>query len=125
MNGYIVQAEIKKSNSVTEFDTPERCYIKEISNDNNDEQVSIAQARVEPGVTTAWHKLKAVTERYIIVKGQARVEIAGLEPTDVVEGDVVIIPADTAQRISNTGQTDLIFYAVCSPCFTPECYITL
>ena len=120
-----MRAEIKRINSITEFDTAERCFIKEVSNNSNDQEVSIAQARVAPGVTTAWHKLKAVTERYIIVSGQAQVEIEGLEATDVVEGDVVLIPAYTAQRISNTGQSDLIFFAVCSPRFTDECYISL
>lgn len=120
-----MRAEIKRINAVTEFDTAENCFITEISNNANDEEVSIAQARVEPGVTTTWHKLKAVTERYFIVSGQARVEIAGLEATDIVAGDVVLIPADTAQRITNTGQTDLIFLAICSPRFTAECYFSV
>ncbi len=120
-----MQAKIHQNSSVTEFDTLERCYIKELSNDSNDEMASIAEARVEAGVTTAWHKLKAVTERYIIVSGQGRVEIEGLQPADVIAGDVVIIPADTAQRIYNTGLTDLTFLAVCTPRFTPDCYITL
>ena len=109
---------------MTEFDTSERCYIKELSNDSNDEQVSIAQARVEPGITTAWHKLKAVSERYIIASGQGRVEVEGIDAVDVCQGDIVIIPAGSAQRISNIGHTDLIFYAVCSPRFKPECYIS-
>ena len=120
-----MQAKIHFNNSVNEINTVERCFIKELSNDSNDEMASIAQARVEAGVTTSWHKLTAVTERYIIVSGQGRVEIEGLQPADVIAGDVVIIPADTAQRISNTGSTDLIFLAVCTPRFTPECYITL
>ena len=120
-----MRAEIIRNSLVTEFDTAERCYIKELSNGPNDEQVSIARARVEPGVTTAWHKLKNVSERYILISGQGRVEIAGLDTTHVVAGDIVIIPANTAQRISNTGKSDLIFLAVCSPRFQPECYITL
>ncbi len=111
--------------TVIEFDTKERCYIKELSNTVNDKLISIAEARVEAGITTAWHKLTAITERYIIISGQGRVEIEGLSPTDVIVGDIVIIPPDTAQRICNTGQDDLLFYAVCSPRFTPDCYIPL
>ena len=118
-------AKIHHVNTATEFDTLERCYIKELSNSPNDEQVSIAQARVEPGITTAWHKLKEVTERYIITSGQGRVEIEGLQPTDLKVGDIVIIPSDTAQRITNTGSTDLLFLAICSPRFTPKCYISI
>lgn len=120
-----MKAEIIKNNSITEFHTPERCYIKELNNDSNDTQLSIAQARVEPGITTAWHQLKDVSERYLIISGQGCVEIAGLDSTDVTVGDVVLIPSDTAQRITNTGQNDLLFYAICCPRFVPECYRSL
>ena len=120
-----MRPEVKKSNVDTEFKTEERCYIVETANDSGDELVSISRARVEPGVTTAWHKLKGVAERYIIISGQGRVEINDLDPMDVIEGDVVRIPSDTPQRITNTGQIDLIFYAVCSPRFQTRCYISL
>ena len=118
-----MRAEVKKHSETTEFPTKERCHITEIANDSGDEYVSIARAKVEPGITTAWHKLKGVTECYIIISGHGRVEIN--DPIDVCEGDVVRIPAGTAQRISNTGRTDLIFYAVCSPPFRNECYVSL
>lgn len=117
--------EVKKSLLVDEFQTEERCFIAEIANDSGDELVSIARARVKPGVTTAWHRLKGVSERYIIVSGQGRVEIGDLEPMDVYEGDVVRIPADTSQRIKNTGEIDLVFYAVCSPPFKTSLYESL
>lgn len=120
-----MRAEIRKNHLTAEKATDERCFIREISNNADDESVSIAEARVEPGVTTAWHKLAGISERYIIVSGQGRVELARLKPADVTAGDVVRIPPDTAQRITNTGQNDLIFYAVCSPRFLPEYYITL
>lgn len=120
-----MQPEVKKNNGAAEFKTEERCYIAEIANDSGDEFVSISRARVEPGVTTAWHKLKGVAERYIIISGQGRVEINDFDPIDVLEGDVVRIPADRPQRITNTGQIDLIFYAVCSPRFQTSCYVRL
>jgi len=120
-----MKAEIITSQLVTEYATEERCYIKEISNRTDDESVSVAQARVEPGITTAWHKLTGVTERYIIISGEGRVEVGGIQPADVSAGDMVKIPAGTGQRITNTGQTDLVFYAVCSPRFTQPCYVSL
>ena len=120
-----MEAGIKKCLLAAEFETDERCHIIEVANDPGDEAISIARARVEPGVTTAWHKLKGVTERYLIISGQGRVEVGDLEATDVSSGDVVRIPADTRQRITNTGKEDLIFYAVCSPRFIESCYITL
>jgi len=117
--------EVMRSNTTAEFETDERCHIMETANDSGDEAVSIARARVEPGVTTAWHKLDGIAERYIIISGAGRVDIGELEPTDILEGDVVRIPADTPQRITNSGETDLIFYAVCSPRFVPGCYVSL
>ena len=120
-----VRPEVKKSNVAVEYETEERCYIAETANDSGDELVSISRARVSPGVTTAWHKLKGITERYIIVSGQGCVVINDLEPIDVFEGDVVRIPADTPQRITNIGQNDLIFFAVCSPRFLKNCYVSL
>lgn len=120
-----MQPEVKPASAAVEFETSERCHITEVANDPGDEFVSIARARVEPGVTTARHKLDRISERYIIVSGQGRVEVNELKPIDVGPGDVVRIPADIAQRITNTGKTDLIFYAVCSPPFRQASYVSL
>ena len=117
--------EVKRRDRIQEFETEERCLILEVANDDGDEQVSIARARVKPGITTAWHKLNGITERYIIIAGRGRVQIGDSTPLDVHEGDVVRIPADTAQRIENTTEEDLVFYAVCSPRFRQKCYVAL
>ena len=63
-----------------EYFTEERCFILESWNDPRDPHVSIARARVEPGVTTRWHRLAGVTERYCILAGRGRVEIGDLPP---------------------------------------------
>ena len=118
-------SEIRKSKTVREFETDERCHIQEIANDAGDELVSIARARVEPGITTAWHLLEGISERYIIVSGQGRVEVDDLKPVTVEPGDVVRIAAGKAQRVANTGKDDLIFYAVCAPPFRQACYQSL
>ena len=120
-----MRAEIRKASDVREFTTVERCHIVEIANDDGDQQVSIARARVEPGVTTAWHALDGIGERYIIVAGRGRAEIGDLEAVDVEPGDVVRIPPGTRQRIANTGDEDLLFYAVCSPPFSAAHYRNL
>lgn len=116
---------ILKAKNIKEYYFDERCYITEISNSSNDSNVSIAKARVTPGTTTVWHKLTGITERYLIISGTGSVEVGENKPEQVGEGDVVIIPADTRQRITNTDKTDLIFYAICSPRFRPNCYISL
>lgn len=87
-----MKAEIKKQNLKTEFYTSEKCYITELSNMPDDSDVSIAQARVEPGVTTRWHRLKEITERYYIVSGRGVVEIGEMPPQEVTTGDIVLIP---------------------------------
>lgn len=102
--------------------TKELCHILELSNSDTDEDVSIAQARVEPGVSTRWHRLKNTAERYYIISGEGQVEIGNLSARQVNPGDVVLIPALCPQRIHNTGQTDLIFLAICSPRFLQENY---
>ena len=58
-----------------EFATAERCWIAELSNSEHDPSLSIAQARVPPGVTTRWHRLRDIDERYVILEGTGVVEI--------------------------------------------------
>ncbi|MGA8259979.1 MAG: cupin domain-containing protein [Arenicellales bacterium] len=105
-----------------EFYTPERCYITELSNTADDPAVSIARARVEPGVTTRWHRLAAIAERYYILSGIGRVEVGDLPPQQVSAGDTVLIPPMCPQRIANVGAEDLIFLAICTPRFSSEAY---
>ncbi len=105
-----------------EFYTPERCHILEVGNLAEDTEASVARARVEPGVTTRWHRLRATTERYYILSGQGEVAVGDLPPQPVGPGDYVLIPADTRQRIRNVAETDLIFLAICSPRFNADAY---
>ena len=116
-----MKTAILKQDLAYEFYTPERCYIFESANATND-TLSIARARVEPGVTTKLHSVEDTVERYIIAEGQGRVEIGNLAPQDVCPGDVVLIPAGVPQRITNIGKADLIFYCVCTPPFRQEAY---
>ena len=73
--------------TATESFFAEGCFITEWWNSTADMAVSVARARVEPGVTTRWHRLRGVTERYLILEGQGRVEVG--------EG-----PAETADQRS-------------------------
>jgi mannose-6-phosphate isomerase-like protein (cupin superfamily) len=102
--------------------TPELCHITELSNSERDEELSIAAARVAPGVTTRWHHLTETAERYVILSGQGLVEIGDLPPQTVRPMDVVLIPPGCRQRISNTGNEDLVFLALCTPRFRPSVY---
>jgi len=105
-----------------EFFTSEQCYIRELSNSDRDPQVSIAQVRVRPGITTRWHRLVGIAERYCILSGNGEVQIGERPAQAVAAGDLVIIPAGCRQRIRNPGADDLVFLAICTPRFRIECY---
>ena len=113
---------IKRYEPSTEYYFAEGCHINELSNDKHDPAVSIARARVPVGGTTRWHALTGVVERYLIEAGQGAVHLGALAPQRVSAGDVVLIPAGCAQRIANTGDNELVFLAICSPRFQPQCY---
>ena len=117
-----MQAKILKHDAQNEYFFHEGCYINELSNHVQDPGLSIAQARVCPGVTTQWHALRETTERYLILSGQGSVEVGDLAAQPVEPGDVVLIPPGTRQRITNTGNADLLFLALCTPRFQSRNY---
>jgi mannose-6-phosphate isomerase-like protein (cupin superfamily) len=106
----------------SEYYFQEGCHIIEMLNSPEDPAVSIARARVAPGVTTLPHRLKDITERYVILEGKGRMRVGSLSPQEVIPGDVVLIPPDCTQSITNIGTVDLVFLAICSPRFIPEAY---
>lgn len=116
---------IRYANESPEYWFEEGCWISELSNHRDDPQLSIARARVEPGDTTRWHALEGITERYVILSGQGRVELGRKAREPVSAGDVVIIAPGMPQRIANVGDEDLVFLAICTPRFRPECYRNL
>jgi mannose-6-phosphate isomerase-like protein (cupin superfamily) len=105
-----------------EYFFKEGCHISEWWNRDDDTTVSIARARVEPGMTTRWHRLSGIAERYVILSGSGRVEVEGIDAETVGPGAVVLIPPGAAQRISNSGDVDLVFLAICTPRFVREAY---
>lgn len=118
-------AKIIAGDTHAEYWFDEGCHILEVSNHPDDPHLSIARARVAAGTSTRWHRLHDVWERYLVIKGTGVVEVGDLPSTPVAEGAVVIIPPGTRQRIRNTGNEDLVFYALCSPRFTAACYEAL
>ena len=117
-----MKASIKKQELAKEFYTAEKCFITELSNTSDDPELSIARARLAPGVTTNWHRLKDTGERYCIINGNGLVEIGEMQPQKVSSGDTVLIPPMCRQRITNIGTDDLIFLAICTPRFVPGNY---
>ena len=117
-----MQARVIRPETSREYYFEEGCHILELYNSPEDEQVSIARARVEPGNVTRRHALHATVERYLILAGTGEVEIDGVPAGSVGPGDLVLVPAAKDQRIRCTSGSDLVFYAICTPRFRPECY---
>ncbi|QMU60206.1 MAG: cupin domain-containing protein [Gammaproteobacteria bacterium] len=117
-----MQPYVKKADFSNEYYFGEGCYITELSNSDDDPGLSIARARVEPGVTTQLHELIGTVERYVILEGEGLIDVGNLSPQAIRPCDVVIIPSGCMQKISNTGASDLIFLAICSPRFQKSCF---
>jgi len=114
--------QINRAREADEYPIAERCRILEIWNRPDDPGLSVARARVAPRVTTRWHRLVGIRERYLILSGQGRVEVGDLAPQVVGPGDLVFIPPGCPQRITNLGDADLVFLALCTPRFVPGAY---
>ena len=106
-----------------EFFTNERCHILEmLNNHDTTKPFSIARARVEPGVTTAWHRLNGIVEYYYILSGEGLMEIGEDPGFEVKKNDIIRIEENKAQRIKNITEEDLVFLLICNPPFTDENY---
>ena len=66
----------------------EGCFITEVWNSPHDPTLSVARARLTPHSETRWHYLD-VDERYLITQGVGNMEVQGLAPSNVANGDVV------------------------------------
>ncbi|MEY4642181.1 MAG: hypothetical protein RLZZ227_2175 [Pseudomonadota bacterium] len=117
-----MRAQVRHLQAQAEYWFEEGCFINELANTDDDESVSIARARVAPGMTTRWHRLHGIVERYVVLSGKGRVELGELPAQDLLAGSVVLIPAECRQRITNIGDEDLVFLAICSPRFRPQAY---
>lgn len=120
------QNPVHRPDESREYLSGEGCHILELSGAGHDPALSIARARVEPGVTTELHALDGIYERYLVVSGRGDVELETVRDRHAVHpGDVVLIPPGVPQRITNTGQEDLVFYCLCTPPWREEAYLTL
>ena len=118
-----MRARIQFHDPHQEYFFAEGCFITELGNSPDDPLLSIARARVAPGVTTRWHYLIDTAERYLLLAGRGLVEVEGLVAQQVGPGDAVFIPPGARQRIANTGDEDLVFLALCTPRFTHAAYV--
>lgn len=118
------KATVTSGTNHEEVWSSERLFVRELLNEPGIPEVSLARCRVPPGTTTELHEL-SVREWYVIAEGSGLMELDSTNRFAVGRGDTVAIPARTSQRITNTGDTDLVFQCICIPRFTPDCYKSL
>jgi len=116
-----IEPVIRHISEADEYYFREGCFILEYHNCEHDSEVSIARARVNPGQRTRVHRLREISERYLVLSGEGVVHVADHQEK-VVSGSLVMIPPGVAQSIENTGETDLVFLAICSPRFSLDAY---
>jgi len=98
----------------------EGLFVTELLNDPASPGLSVARCRL-PGLATTQRHWLSVDEWYLIEAGDGLMHL-GEETFAVGPGDTVMITQGTAQAITNTQETDLVFQVVCTPRFTPACY---
>jgi mannose-6-phosphate isomerase-like protein (cupin superfamily) len=116
---------ISRPDEADEFMTDENVFILESWHSPLDPALSIARGRLAPGATSVPHILTGTAERYIVIEGEGELSLAGLGVRPIRAGDVVFFPAGCPQTVTNTGTTDLVLYAVCTPPFDADNYVEL
>lgn len=80
---------------------------------------SLAEASVEPGMSTRLHRHLETEEIYHISAGEG-VMILGEQQFAIGPGDSVLIPPGTAHAIRNTGNKVLRILCCCAPAYRHE-----
>jgi mannose-6-phosphate isomerase-like protein (cupin superfamily) len=80
---------------------------------------SLAEAIVPVEGETMLHRHLRSEEIYHITQGQGMMSL-GDEQIEVKTGDTVLIPRETAHKITNTGEEPLVFLCCCSPAYSDD-----
>ncbi len=112
-----------KTDLSKEFYIDEGCHIIEIFNNSAHPDISISQARVELNSTTELHFLNDTIEIYYILSGKG-IAYIGEDRIPVKKGDLIHIPENMNQHISNDSEDELVFLCICTPRWKEEIYKT-
>jgi mannose-6-phosphate isomerase-like protein (cupin superfamily) len=103
------------------FIAGDHTLLRELFNPVKDEievTYSLGHATVKPHQTTLNHKL-ATSEVYYILQGQATMHLDN-ETKQVRAGQAIYIPPGSEQKITNSGNEDLLFLCIVEPAWRPE-----
>jgi len=80
---------------------------------------SLAEVHIQPGKKSSKHYHKHSEESYFILSGVASVEINNTNH-QFMPGEAVLLEPLDVHQISNQGEQDLVFLAVCVPAWSPD-----
>ena len=112
---------IRDWKSCPEITAGDNAALRELFNPNTDDlhlHYSLAYALVKPGEITYRHKLTSA-EVYYILEGEGEMYIDN-EKERVISGQAIYIPANSLQKIKNTGSVDLRFLCIVEPAWRAE-----
>ncbi len=109
---------VSHSNEVLPFATDHGEIIQELigrgAGNATSQRHSIALITMPPGKASLLHYHPQAEESYLILEGEGHLQL-GQEEGEVAAGDAILIPATMHHKISNRGDQDLVFLAVCVP----------
>jgi len=81
--------------------------------------LSLAQATIQPGRTTYWHRHGTSEEIYYVLRGEGLLEIEA-ERHEVGPGDAYLIPPGAEHRITCLSAQPLVILCACSPPYSDD-----
>jgi mannose-6-phosphate isomerase-like protein (cupin superfamily) len=80
---------------------------------------SVAHVVVPPGKSSRRHYHPEAEESYYVMQGMGLIQIENVESI-LSAGDEVLIPAQSAHKVFNCGEEDLVLMVVCVPAWEPS-----
>jgi mannose-6-phosphate isomerase-like protein (cupin superfamily) len=80
---------------------------------------SMAHVVVPPGKSSRRHYHPEAEESYYVMQGRGLIQIDN-EESILSPGDAVLIPAQSAHKVFNRGDEDLVLIVVCVPAWEPS-----
>src|SRR5436190_2748789 len=113
--------DVTNLGEVPSFITKDGSEIRELLAHRNSaiRKQSLAEARIQPGMSTQEHFHRETEEIYFISEGTGRMRIED-ELRDVKVGDAIAIPPGQKHKIWNTGSSVLKLLCCCAPAYEHE-----
>ncbi len=116
--GRTVKVQIKYE-QVKAFITKDGSTIRELVHPGHsgNRNLSLAEAIVPAGSSTALHLHRTTEEIYHVTQGEAQMTL-GMKTFTISAGDTILIPPLTAHCLHNDHDTDLHVLCACSPAYS-------